>query len=519
MTDFQSLKDFYKSRDKLLEKNETVLTSLLFDYDDDGNLVEKNKEGSVVKTIPLPNYRPLSFEEFDEIDKKRDEAIAIATKQFEDARNELYQEYQNPDRMESTLLRLNRKIMEADEQLQFSRFPLRYVSNEEGIIIRTLDFKQPNEIRKYPYTVAFLQTNPYTLQDQYVRLGEAPPKPLLSVNEIKEKVLQDIPVILFEKSDTNEYGFLSLDWAVQIQFNAMNYHSVKQALAVELAKQFNDQTHLDEILLTESPDEISYSLKDVPGDKDENEAKWNEYTKKLLYDINIVKFTQYPELGNRLLETRNAILGAYVVDDTLIGIGISLDRMEAKNPINWTGQNHLGKVLMDIRQYLKNKQQEVESKPVSVKRKKPFTKSIEPSSSSSSSTTTSNTLVIPTVATLPIGTPSVQSNIVPTVASLPIGTPSVQSTMVATMPVGTPSVQSNIVPTVASLPVGTPSVQSNMVPALPVGIPSVQSNMVPAMPVGMSNVSSMMSVPASAIASTDGPKKVRRRPVPNPVVP
>ena len=187
MTDFQSLKDFYKSRDKLLEKNETVLTSLLFDYDDDGNLVERNKEGSVVKTIPLPNYRPLSFEEFDEIDKKRDEAIAIATKQFEDARNELYQEYQNPDRMESTLLQLNRKIMEADQQLQFSRFPLRYVSKEDGIIIRTLDFKQPNEIRKYPYTVAFLQTNPYTLQDQYVRLGEAPPKPLLSINEIKEK--------------------------------------------------------------------------------------------------------------------------------------------------------------------------------------------------------------------------------------------------------------------------------------------------------------------------------------------
>ena len=494
MTDFQSLKDFYKSRDKLLEKNETVLTSLLFDYDDDGNLVERNKEGSVVKTIPLPNYRPLSFEEFDEIDKKRDEAIAIATKQFEDARNELYQEYQNPDRMESTLLQLNRKIMEADQQLQFSRFPLRYVSKEDGIIIRTLDFKQPNEIRKYPYTVAFLQTNPYTLQDQYVRLGEAPPKPLLSINEIKEKVLQDIPVILFDKTDTNEYGFLSLDWAVQIQFNAMNYHSAKQALAVELAKQFNDQTHLDEILLTDSPDEISYSLKDVPGDKDENEAKWNEYTKKLLYDINIIKFTQYPELGNRLLETRNAILGAYVVDDTLIGIGISLDRMEAKNPINWTGQNHLGKVLMDIRQYLKNKQQEVQSKPVSVKRKKLVVKSIEPPSSSSSTSTTS---LVPTIATMPVSTPSIQSNMVPP------------------MPVSNQSVSSNMVP---SMPVSNQSVSSNMVPSMPVSNQSVSSNMVPPMPASASNVQLNMAVPASAVASMDGPKKVRRRPVPNPVV-
>jgi ribA/ribD-fused uncharacterized protein len=444
MGDPEVLKTFYKARDKLLEKDEKKLGSLLFDYDDDGNLVEKNKDGGIVKTISLPNYRPLSFEEFDEMDKKRDEAIAIAMKQFEDARNNLYQEYQNPERNLRTIIQLNRQMLEADEQLQFSRFPLRYVSKEDGIVIRTIDFKQPTEVRKFPYDIAIFKTNPYPLQEQYVRLGEAPPKPIISVSEIKEEKSKEVPIILFEKTDANEFGFLSLDWAVQIPFNSMNYHSVKQALTAELAKQFNDQSHLDEILQTDSPEEITYSLKDVPGDKDANEAKWNENTKKLLYDINLVKFTQYPELGNRLLETQNAILGAYFPDDTLMGIGISLDRLESKNPIHWTGQNILGKVLMDIREYLKKQQPSVEAKPVSVKRRKPPTKSLTTSNQSSSSST------------------SIQPvSLVPTVASLPVTT--TPASMAPSMPLSTP----NQIPTVASMPVST-SNQASSVGFIPV---------------------------------------------------
>jgi len=50
------------------------------------------------------------------------------------------------------------------------------------------------------------------------------------------------------------------------------------------------------------------------------------------------------------LETKTAVLGAYIPNDNLIGIGLSLDNIQSKNPINWTGQNLLGKALMDIRE-------------------------------------------------------------------------------------------------------------------------------------------------------------------------
>jgi hypothetical protein len=101
-------------------------------------------------------------------------------------------------------------------------------------------------------------------------------------------------------------------------------------------------------MIADTPEEVSYELDDVPGE--ENQAKWNDNIKQLLYDVNIAKFNQYPELVTRLLETKTAVLGAYIPNDNLIGIGMSLDNIQSKNPINWTGQNLLGKALMDIRE-------------------------------------------------------------------------------------------------------------------------------------------------------------------------
>ena len=135
------------------------------------------------------------------------------------------------------------------------------------------------------------------------------------------------------------------------------YNSAHQALAGEFAKAFNDQTGLQKIMIAETPDEVIYNLDDVPGDAEANEPKWNDLTKQLIYDINIAKFNQYPELTNRLLETKNATLGAYLPNDTLIGIGISLDNIQSKNPVNWTGQNILGKALIDIREKLRSERE------------------------------------------------------------------------------------------------------------------------------------------------------------------
>jgi ribA/ribD-fused uncharacterized protein len=134
------------------------------------------------------------------------------------------------------------------------------------------------------------------------------------------------------------------------------YHSAKQAIAAELAKSFNDQDHLATIMMTETAEAVQYKVEDVPGDKDANEVKWNDVMKKLLHDVNLTKFTQYPELATKLLETKDAVLGAYEPNDNLIGIGISLDNIHSRDQVQWTGQNLLGKALMEVRETIKQNQ-------------------------------------------------------------------------------------------------------------------------------------------------------------------
>lgn len=344
----EELKKYYKGKAK---------NPKLFKYDDDGNLIQLDKNGATIQTISLPIYRHPTFEEFDEMEKKRIEEITPLVKAYEDARKELRQKYSNPDSSDSDILRINRKVMEADIKLQGVRFPLRYVNSEEGIEIRKLDFEQPNEKRKIPYPIKILETRPFKLQEQYVRIGVAPSKVPKSVAEIKEAIQNSVKVILFAEPNTNDYGFLTLDWAVELEFNLTSYNSAKQAIYAELAKSFNDQEALQKIMIASSPMEINYTLEDVPGDKDINESKWNEKMKQLLYDVNLAKFNQFPELAGKLLETKNATLGAYLPNDNLIGIGISLDNVQSQNPNNWTGQNLLGKALMEIRDKIRIERQ------------------------------------------------------------------------------------------------------------------------------------------------------------------
>jgi len=275
------------------------------------------------------------------------------------------------------MVRLNRMVMEADCKLCVARFPLMYTSKEPGIKIKQLDFTQPTETRVLPYSVAIIETRPFPLQEQYVRIGEPAAKPFVSVVEAKNMIKEaaGVPIIVFEGADSNEYGYLSMEWPVVLEYNSTTYQSVYQAIYSELAKSFDDQKHLSEFLAAKTADEILYSVKDVPGDLEQNKEKWNEQLRKLIYQVNIAKFRRYPELAAKLLETKNAMIGAYEPGDEIIGIGISLENVDSKDPAKW-GENVLGKALMNIRDVLRAEQSEppVKEPPVkgpSVRKKKP----------------------------------------------------------------------------------------------------------------------------------------------------
>ena len=365
--------------------------------------MEKAK-GAVVKTIALPTYRPPTAEEIDSMEKEHATAIALANRELDDARSELYAMSQSPERDDSMMVRLNRMVMEADCKLCVARFPLMYTSKEAGIKIKQLDFTQPTETRVLPYSVAIIETRPFPLQEQYVRIGEPAAKPFVSVAEAKNiiKEAAGVPIIIFEGADSNEYGYLSMEWAVVLEYNSTTYQSVYQAIYSELAKSFDDQKHLPQLLAAETADEISYSVEDVPGgDLEQNKEKWDEQIRKLIYDINLVKFRRYPELAAKLLETKNAMIGAYEPGDNMIGIGISIENMDSKDPAKW-GENVLGKSLMNIRELLRSEQ------PLpSIKKRRPPVSSAKTAIADAATTTTTATTsttdaTAATAATVPV---------------------------------------------------------------------------------------------------------------------
>ena len=183
------VKQFYKDRAKTFKTDEKR-----FDYDEDGHMVERTKQEDgqyvVVKTIALPSYRPLTYEERDIMEQARQTAIAEATHLFENARRALYEVSRTSDTNEETIKKLNRAVQDADYALHRARFPLYGAIKERSIQIRKLDPSQTDQ-RLLPYPVLVATAFPFPLQDYYVREGEAV-APLQSVAEIQE---QQEPVV------------------------------------------------------------------------------------------------------------------------------------------------------------------------------------------------------------------------------------------------------------------------------------------------------------------------------------
>jgi ribA/ribD-fused uncharacterized protein len=348
----RDLTRFYelKAKEVTAKHNKKSTKPLRFGYDADGNLTEQ--DGSGLKTIPLPTYRAPSLEELDEMETQRMNAIADASQAFDSARSELYEAIHTAGVTDPSVVSgLNRKVLEADQRLQVVRFPLRYVAKVYPVMIRDLDFNKIQEVRKFPYQIAVLETNPFPLQDQYVRIGIAAPRPLMSVEEAQAQA--DETILVFAEPDSNPQGFLSLSWPVDLIMGGRPYRSAKQALAGELAMHFKDEANYKKISEAETADAVSYSVENTPGGKDKNQGEWNKKQSELIYSVNRVKFTAYPALAKQLLDTKYAILGAYLPNDTILGIGISINDPKSSIRKNWSGQNELGQALMKLREEIR----------------------------------------------------------------------------------------------------------------------------------------------------------------------
>ena len=186
---FEDLQKFYKGR-----ANKNVNKSKLFEYDDDGDLIIKNKNDEIVKNISLPTYRPATESEIQDDYKQYLDKLKEASEEFEEARRELYIAYQT-DADEEEILELNKNVQEADQRLlevRFGNYNIEIIDaldtnipSDKRITMRQLYFENAILDKNVYDNVVFVNTRISNISNQ-VRIGEEA-ESVVSISEARKK--------------------------------------------------------------------------------------------------------------------------------------------------------------------------------------------------------------------------------------------------------------------------------------------------------------------------------------------
>lgn len=145
------------------------------------------------------------------------------------------------------------------------------------------------------------------------------------------------------------YGGFSQWYIAPFTVEGVTYRSCEQYMMAKKALLFKDFEHY--ILILNEPD----PAKDKQyGRLVRNfESKlWRSCNAEVIYNANLAKFSQNPELKAVLLGTGNMPLAEASPADLNYGIGLEATDPRAEDPANWTGKNLLGETLMRVRQAL-----------------------------------------------------------------------------------------------------------------------------------------------------------------------
>lgn len=118
------------------------------------------------------------------------------------------------------------------------------------------------------------------------------------------------------------------------------------------ARLFQDFDRMNGILKETGPLKIKKLGRLVRNYDDEI---WKRKRRQVVYYANLEKFSQNPELKERLLATKDATLAECAVGDKIWGTGLSQRNPNCIYPEKWTGKNLLGEILMEVRTDLANK--------------------------------------------------------------------------------------------------------------------------------------------------------------------
>lgn len=137
--------------------------------------------------------------------------------------------------------------------------------------------------------------------------------------------------------EREKYGCFSNFYPCRFNWQEIEFNCSEQAFMYAKAIYFNDIEIANQILLETDPKKIKKLGRKV---KNFDDTKWAEVRYNFMLTINRVKYTQNEDLRDILLSTGRATIVEDSPFDYIWGIGK-----------DGSGQNLLGKVLMELRDY------------------------------------------------------------------------------------------------------------------------------------------------------------------------
>lgn len=114
----------------------------------------------------------------------------------------------------------------------------------------------------------------------------------------------------------------------------------------EKARLFDDHVMGQKILDASHPSDHKRLGQHVRGFV---QSDWDRHKIDIVYRGNLAKFSQNSGLRKKLLATTNDLLVEANPKDIIWGAGLSEGDPKISNPDQWQGENHLGEILMRVR--------------------------------------------------------------------------------------------------------------------------------------------------------------------------
>ena len=128
------------------------------------------------------------------------------------------------------------------------------------------------------------------------------------------------------------------------------YRTAEHFMMARKAEIFGDLATRDAIMIASDPGKAKALGRKVTGF---DESVWIENRWDIVVEANMLKFSQQSRLQQFLLSTQEKVLVEASPLDSIWGIGLAADALEAKDPAQWRGPNLLGFALMEVRSKLR----------------------------------------------------------------------------------------------------------------------------------------------------------------------